>query len=327
MNCCKVRDSSAGLSDLPVWAGKSSWLGNAKQQGPRPALPCSLRTLCWQKKNKTMSFKRGIGKHRSLINWVPDFPKCRSALSSYVFCIEWWHQRAEVEANLAVRYTSRVRLSYCAIVFKAWNTTSVADFSWEPETTPTIFPTSFVCTDITFIGTVLDAFSKGHYFWMTPQISVWEPGYSLFKLLLHFGWQAEHGFGLLWGHLRKNISLLYQSLVVPIGQLSIRTSDQMVSGWSDLCRDLLHDVNKEVNLPVQLGTVQKHGLQLFDGRVHNFICNTTTRQLTTRRENVQALIMKNGSCKTMIRMQGRSFGFMTNEIGANEDKCIDLVFC
>lgn len=46
-------------------------------------------------------------------------------------------------------------------------------------------------------------------------------------------------------------------------------------GCSHLCCDLLHDVNKVVNLPVQLGTLQNHGLHLFDARVHVFICNVT----------------------------------------------------
>lgn len=122
---------------------------------------------------------------------------------------------------------------------------------------------------------------------------------------------------------KKHFTFVSKSgtLVVPIRQLNIRPVIRWLPGWSDLCCDLLHDVNKVVNVPVQFGTVQKHGLQLFDGRVHIFTCNTTTRQLTARRGNVQALILKKDSCKSIIRMQGRSYGLLTNETGAHEDKC------
>lgn len=75
--------------------------------------------------------------------------------------------------------------------------------------TSNFFPASFAGKDITFIGNALDIFSKGHYFWMTPQFCVGEPGYSLFKLLLHFGWQAEDGLGLLRGRLRKKTFSFY----------------------------------------------------------------------------------------------------------------------
>lgn len=83
----------------------------------------------------------------------------------------------------------------------------------------------------------------------------------------------------------------------------------MVPGWSDLFCDLFHHVNKVVNLPVQFDTVQQHGLQLFDGRTHSFICNTS-RQLTTRRKNDNAVIM-NDLHKNRIDLMD------LNKMGAN----------
>ena len=46
--------------------------------------------------------------------------------------------------------------------------------------------------------------------------------------------------------------------------------------------DLLHSINKVVNLSVQLGTLQNHCLHLFDGRIHLSIWITGTHRWRKR---------------------------------------------
>lgn len=50
-------------------------------------------------------------------------------------------------------------------------------------------------------------------------------------------------------------------------------SGQLSAGCSNLCCDLFHDVNKVVDLCVQLGTLQNHGLHLLYCRICIVICN------------------------------------------------------
>lgn len=115
----------------------------------------------------------------------------------------------------------------CSCFFFTYAQSSEYSISWELWQL-VLFPTSFLGIDITLTGSVLDGVVKGHYFHVILQISVWEFGYFLCELLLHFGRQAEHGLGLLWANLWKFqalglISLLtQQDLVIPNQKVNMR---------------------------------------------------------------------------------------------------------
>lgn len=226
-------------------------------------------------------FKRAVAKHHSLINWVLDFPKCPSALSSYIFCTQWRPQRSEVEANLDVRHTSEVLLLCTKLGIQHQVLISHGSHWRQPRLfAPQTLPSLETFLMLSLKATTFEWLRKS----ASERLAILCSNCS-FTLADRLN-MASGCCEVTCGEKKKTFACFYQSQgprVVSIGQLNIRAGDQMVPGRSDLCRDLLHDVNKVVNLPVQLGTVQKHGLQLFDGRVHIFICNTTTRQLTTRR--------------------------------------------
>lgn len=78
--------------------------------------------------------------------------------------------------------------------------------------------------------------------------------------------------------------------------------------FSDLCCDLLYDVNKVVYFPVQLGTLQNHLLHLFDGRVHFFICDITTHALTLKSSSISNRWIK--STNTRIKKKKTSAGLL-----------------
>lgn len=72
-----------------------------------------------------------------------------------------------------------------------------------------------ICVGITLVRQAFDGLLEGHDFGVTVQISVRQPSYFLFELLLYFGRQIEHGLWLLRGNLQRLTQVRLISSVFP----------------------------------------------------------------------------------------------------------------